>query len=167
MGAPPAFELTEEYLDDGFDPVVVRTDYTDGEAWRAVVAGLRSTWDEKSGAEVRFHLIDDPRWDGATVEEIVRAAAAVENLFVVFLADAVTMRSPSRALLALDLFADEDEDLDPVYYQEPIDNPPAREFRTVPGEVHAVQLDLALSNVDFHELAAMASEDPEGVFRPV
>ncbi|MCX5397700.1 hypothetical protein [Streptomyces sp. NBC_00102] len=165
MRALPAFELAEEYEDDGFDPVVVRTDYADDEAWRATVAGLRSPWGEDGEAEARFHLIDDPCWDGAGVEEVVRAAGVVENLVVLFLADAVTMRSPSRPLLALDLFADEGEDLDPAYYQELIDNPPVRAFRTVPGEVHAVQVNLALANVDFQEFAAMASEDPEGVLR--
>lgn len=165
MRALPAFELTGRNPADDFDPVVVRTDHTDDVAWRAVVAGLRSVWDEGSGAEVCFHLVDDPRWAGATAEEVARAAAAVEDLGVVFLADAVTMRSPSRSLLALNLFADEDEDLDPAFYQELIDNPPAREFRTVPGEVHGVHVNLALANVDFQELADMAREDPEGVFR--
>ncbi|WP_327176343.1 hypothetical protein OG599_14230 [Streptomyces sp. NBC_01335] len=72
-------------------------------------------------------------------------------------------RSATDAL-ALDLFADEDEDLDPAYYQELIDNPPAREFRTVPGEVHAVQVNLALG-LGFQEFADAASQDPEGVFR--
>ncbi|MFE1369736.1 hypothetical protein ACFW84_36620 [Streptomyces anulatus] len=35
-----------------------------------------------------------------------------------FLADGVTMRSPLRPLLALDLGADGNHDLNPVYYQE-------------------------------------------------
>ncbi|MGW0854850.1 DUF6924 domain-containing protein [Streptomyces sp. NPDC002690] len=98
----PAFEPAEGYADDGFDPVVIRTDYTDDEAWRATVAGLCSLWGEGSEVEAWFHLIDDP---------------------------------------------------------------PAREFRTVPGEVHGVQVGLALANVDFQECAGMASEDPEGVLR--
>ncbi|MEU1089499.1 hypothetical protein ABZ401_22235 [Streptomyces sp. NPDC005892] len=162
----PALELTGRDPADDFDPVIVRTDYTDDVAWRATVAALRSAWDGESGAEARFHLIDDPRWDGATTEELVRAAGAVENLSAVFLADAVTMRSSSRPLLALDLCADEDEELDHEYYQELIDNPPAREFRTVPGQVHALQLCLAVGNVSFPELAEAAAEDPEGVYRP-
>ncbi|WP_405458952.1 hypothetical protein OG786_17530 [Streptomyces sp. NBC_00101] len=165
MRVLPAFEPTGRDPADDVDPVIVRTDYTDEGAWRAVAAALRSAWDAESGAEARFHLIDDPRWDGATPEELVRAARGVENLSAVFVADAVTLRSSSRPLLALDLCADEDEDLDPAYYQELIDNPPAREFRTVPGEVHTVQLCLAVGNVSFPELAVMASQDAEGVLR--
>lgn len=123
MRVLPAFEPTGRDPADDVDPVIVRTDYTDEGAWRAVAAALRSAWDAESGAEARFHLIDDPRWDGATPEELVRAARGVENLSAVFVADAVTLRSSSRPLLALDLCADEDEDLDPAYYQELIDNP--------------------------------------------
>ncbi|WP_328721138.1 hypothetical protein OHT52_17410 [Streptomyces sp. NBC_00247] len=50
-------------------------------------------------------------------------------------------------------------------YGELIDNPPAREFRTVPGEVHTIQVSLAVGDLGFEELAEASTEDPEGVLR--
>jgi hypothetical protein len=44
---------------------------------------------------------------------------------VVFVADRMTVQSAQRALLALNVRADEEEDLDPMYYQELIDSAPA------------------------------------------
>ncbi|MFJ9890772.1 DUF6924 domain-containing protein [Streptomyces sp. NPDC091287] len=84
-----------------------------------------------------------------------------------FLADGVTMRSPLRPLLALDLGADDDQDVDPVYYQELIDSPPPREVRVVPDAVHMVHGNLQLANVDFPEFAEDAAADRDGVVRGV
>jgi hypothetical protein len=76
------------------------------------------------------------------------------------------MRSPHHALLTLNLLH-EDEDLDPMYYQELIDSPPAREFRTAPAAVHDVHANLSIGNMDFEEFAEEALADPEGILRPV
>ncbi|MCX5346059.1 hypothetical protein OG315_41205 [Streptomyces atratus] len=81
---------------------------------------------------------------------------------VMFVADRVTMRSADRAFLACDVWAEE-EDLDPKYYQELIDSPPRREFRTAPAAVHDVHANLSIANVDFEEIAQAAFDDPEGV----
>ncbi|WP_254875694.1 DUF6924 domain-containing protein [Streptomyces sp. CAI 127] len=104
---------------------------------------------------------------GVTGDEAVAAAARDEELSVVFLADEVTMRSPLRPLLALDLGADDDEDLDPMYYQELIDSPPPREVRVLPDAVHMVHGNLQLANVDFPEFVEDAAADPDGVVRDV
>ncbi|MFE5092244.1 DUF6924 domain-containing protein [Streptomyces sp. NPDC056638] len=51
------------------------------------------------------------------------------------------------------------------YYQELIDSPPPREFRTAPAAVHDVEVNLSIANMDFEELAEAASDDPTGVLR--
>ncbi len=53
----------------------------------------------------------------------------------------------------------------PEYYQELVDAPPPREFRTVPAGVHDVHANLSIANMDFEEYAHQALADPEGVFR--
>ncbi|GGW26521.1 hypothetical protein GCM10010381_08410 [Streptomyces xantholiticus] len=83
---------------------------------------------------------------------------------MVFLADGVTMRSEHRALLALDIDTEE-ADLDPAYYQELIDSPPPREFRTAPSGVHDIHANLSIANMDFEEFAEAASADPDGLYR--
>ncbi|MEU2072069.1 DUF6924 domain-containing protein [Streptomyces anulatus] len=149
---------------DEWAPLVIRTDYTDDVAWREVVAELERAAGGREW-ESPAHLVDDRRWDGVTSDEALVAAARDEELSVVFLADGVTMRSLPRPLLALDLGADDDQDLDPVYYQELIDSPPPREVRVVPDAVHMVHGNLQLANLDFPEFAEAAAADPEGVVR--
>ncbi|MGW1296584.1 DUF6924 domain-containing protein [Streptomyces sp. NPDC002533] len=112
-----------------------------------------------------MHLVDDRRWDGVTGDEALAAAARDEELSVVFLADGVTMRSPLRPLLALDLGADDDEGLDLVYCQELIDSPSPREARVVPDAVHMVHGNLQLANVDFSEFVEGADADSDGGVR--
>ncbi|MFH9369736.1 hypothetical protein [Streptomyces sp. or20] len=157
-------ELPEIVRADGWVPLVIRTDYTDDAAWREVIAELERVAGGREW-ESPVHLVDDRRWDGVTSDEALVAAARDEELSVVFLADGVTMRSPLRPLLALDLGADDDQDLDPVYYQELIDSPPPREVRVVPDAVHLVHGNLQLANVDFPEFAEEAAADPDGVVR--
>ncbi|MEV7373710.1 hypothetical protein AB0O51_22895 [Streptomyces sp. NPDC090301] len=61
----------------------------------------------------------------------------------------------------------EDEgDLDPVYYQELIDSPEPREFRTAPAAVHEIHVNLTLGTMDFAEFAAAASAERDQVLRP-
>ncbi|MEV6676989.1 hypothetical protein AB0N09_08985 [Streptomyces erythrochromogenes] len=148
---------------DEFSALVIRTDYDDEPAWRAVVAALHEQGVDGE-FEASVHVVDDPVWAGATPDAVVAAVGRDEDLSVVFIADGATMRSPHRALLALDLGAEE-EDLDPEYYRELVDSPPPREFRTVPAGVHDVHANLSIANMDFEEYAHEALADPEGVYR--
>ncbi|WP_257135435.1 DUF6924 domain-containing protein [Streptomyces sp. b94] len=144
---------------------MIRTDFTDDAAWREVVAELARAVEGERGWESAVHLVEDRRWEGVSGDLALAAAARDEELSVVFLADDVTMRSPLRPLLALDLGADDDQDLDPVYYQELIDSPPPREVRVVPDAVHMLHGNMQLANVDFAEFVEDAAADPDGVVR--
>ncbi|RKE02889.1 DUF6924 domain-containing protein [Streptomyces sp. TLI_171] len=153
---------------DEFAALIIRTDYTDEAAWRAVVEEVSRPWGMDGEYDAEIHLVDDPVWTGATAEAVVTAVMRDEYLSVVFVADDVTMKSARHALLVLDpVHEDEDEDLDPMYYQELIDSPPAREFRATPAAVHEVHANLSIANMDFQEFAAAALADPDGVLRPV
>ncbi|WP_324785868.1 DUF6924 domain-containing protein [Streptomyces sp. H51] len=151
---------------DEFAALIIRTDYDDEAAWRAVVAEVSRPWGSDGDYEADVHLVDDPAWAGATPEAVLIALRPDDELVVVFVADSATMQSAHHALLALDL-AHEDEDLDPMYYQELIDSPPVREFRTTPAAVHDVHGNLSIGNMDFEEFAQEAFTDPEGVLRPI
>ncbi|MFE0459454.1 DUF6924 domain-containing protein [Kitasatospora sp. NPDC058965] len=158
-------ELPEIIGRDEFAVLIVRTDYEDAAAWRAVVEEASRPSGLGGDYEAEIHLVDDPVWAGATAEAVIAAVKRDEDLSVVFIADDTTMKSAHHALLALDL-CHEDEDLDPMYYQELIDSPPAREFRSTPAAVHGVHANLSIANVDFHEFAESALADPDGVLRP-
>ncbi|MFE2210314.1 DUF6924 domain-containing protein [Streptomyces rubiginosohelvolus] len=158
-------ELPEIVRADEWAPLVIRTDYTDHAAWGEIVAALARAVEGERDWEAAVHLVEDRRWDGVTGDEALAAAARDGELSVVFLADDVTMRSPLRPLLALDLGADDDEDLDPAYYEELIGSPPPREVRVAPDAVHMVHGNLQLANVDFAEFVEDAAADPDGVVR--
>jgi hypothetical protein len=149
---------------DEFDALVIRTDYGSEAAWHAVLTELAQPWGDDGEFEAGIHVVDDPVWAGATPGEVLSAVRRDEGPSVVFLADAVTMRSEHPALLALDVGAEE-EDLDPVYYQELIDAPPPREFRTAPAGVHDIHANLSIANMDFEEYAEEASAHPDGLYR--
>ncbi|MFJ6518257.1 DUF6924 domain-containing protein [Streptomyces filamentosus] len=115
----------------------------------------------------RVQVVDAPAWSGATADEVLVVVDEDDYLGVVFLADRHTMQSPTRALLALSTVWEDEDDLDPVYYQELIESPEPREFRTAPAAVHSVHVNVTLGNMGFAEFAAAASAEPDQVLRPV
>lgn len=135
-----------------FDAVVIRTDHADERRWRALVATLPH----------HVHFVDDPSWSGASVEDVLTATADADDLSVVFLADATTMRSDPPALLALTTLRPEDCE-DDEDYARLIES--GHTFRTTPTGVPDIHANLSLGNVGFEEYAAWAGENSDGVYR--
>ncbi|MFE5710247.1 DUF6924 domain-containing protein [Streptomyces sp. NPDC056501] len=152
---------------DTFDALVIRTDFSDDESWKAVVGELRGPWGPSGEFPAGVRVVDAPAWSGATADEVLAAVDEDEYLSVVFLADLHTMQSPARALLALSTIWEDESDLDPVYYQELIESPEPREFRAAPAAVHDIHVNLTLGNMGFAEFAAAASTEPDQVLRPL
>ncbi|MFJ4339407.1 DUF6924 domain-containing protein [Streptomyces sp. NPDC088915] len=168
MTTPERFEraLPEIVGRDTFDALVIRTDFGDDETWNAVVDELRRPWGPSGEFPAGVQMADAPAWSGATATEVLAAVDEDEYLSVVFLADRDTMRSPVRSLLALTTVWEDVSGLDPVFYQELIDSPEPREFRTVPAAVHEIHTNLTLGTMDFAEFATAASAEPDQVLRP-
>ncbi|WP_235033032.1 YukJ family protein [Streptomyces sp. WAC05374] len=118
------------------------------------------SWDGPHEAHV--HLVDDPAWAGATVDEVLDTVRGDENLAVVFLADRTTMRTRPHALLAVTTLTREECVDDEDYARLTAFG---REFRTVPAGVHDIHANLGIGNLGFEEYAAWAHEDPEGIYR--
>ncbi|MFE8937930.1 DUF6924 domain-containing protein [Streptomyces sp. NPDC007872] len=152
---------------DMFDALVIRSDFSDDESWAAVVGELRRPWGPDGEFLARVHVVDAPAWSGATADEVLAAVDEDEDLSVAFLADRHTMQSPTRSLLALSTVWEDEGDLDPVFYQELVESPEPREFRTVPAAVHSVHVNVTLGNMGFAEFATTASAEPDRVLRPV
>ncbi|MFE3269979.1 DUF6924 domain-containing protein [Streptomyces sp. NPDC059215] len=149
---------------DEFDALVVRTDYHDDVSWRAVTTALAEPWAPGGDGQYTagLHLVDDPAWAEAGVDDVVAAVRADENLPVVFLADGTTMRAAHHALLAVTTLTreecEDDED-----HRRLVEY--GRAFRTVPAGVHDIHANLSIGNLGFEEYAAMAHDEPEGVYR--
>ncbi|WP_331769900.1 hypothetical protein OG948_40000 (plasmid) [Embleya sp. NBC_00888] len=156
MRALPVIDGREVY-----GALIVRTDYGDEAAWRAVMAKLAQPWGPDGEYEAVAHVMDDPVWADATPDEV--AASADDRLGAVFLADGTTMREPDHALLAVELRFGK-----PWGGKEGPNEWVAlgRRFRTEPRMVHTIHANLSIANMDFEEYAAAAGADPEGVLRP-
>ena len=146
---------------DEFAALVVRTDYDDDQAWRDTVAALMEPWGDRP-YEARVHLVDDQAWAGATVDDVLTAVRADEDLAVVFLADRATMQDATHALLTVTTLTRE-ECVDDEDYEQLTEF--GREFRTAPAGVHDVHANLSIGNLGFEEYAAWAHDDPEGIYR--
>lgn len=146
---------------DEFDALVVRTDYHDAQAWQDVMTALTEPYGD-GPHEAHVHLVDDPVWAGATVDEVLNAVRGDENLAVVFLADRTTMRTGPHAVLAVTTLTRE-ECVDDEDYARLTEF--GVEFRTVPAGVHDIHANLGIGNLGFEEYAAWAHDDPEGIYR--
>ncbi|MDX2709860.1 hypothetical protein PV350_44780 [Streptomyces sp. PA03-6a] len=150
---------------DSFDPLVIRTDYRDDQAWEVVKSALAEPFgDFKNPAA---WIVDDPSWSDVNVDEALEAFHANDSLVeksapVFFLADQLTMQSGHHALMAVstvtqDDFEDEEEYEEAMAY--------GRTFRATPHGVHMIHVNLETVNMDFEEFAAMADEDDEDIYR--
>jgi hypothetical protein len=148
-----------------FDPVIIRTDYSDERAWQEVVAALMASRPGPLGdgtIEPSVHIVDDPAWAEAGVDEVLAAVSTDECLTVVFLADQKAMQSHHHGLLAVSVVTRERLEDDKAYEAMIAFG---REFRTVPAGVHEIHANLEIANMDFDEFAEAAHSDPEGVYR--
>ncbi|MFJ7073684.1 DUF6924 domain-containing protein [Streptomyces sp. NPDC098781] len=137
------------------EALVVRTDFSDDEAWRSIVELLAEPDGEYA---VRSHLVDDRAFGSASPEEVALSTIGGDpGLEVVFVADSAAMAG-EHALLAVstreeELDEDDDEELGP-------------EFRLLPALVNEMHVNLAIGHLDFWEYAYTAAQDPRHILRP-
>jgi hypothetical protein len=132
---------------DGMNPLVVRTDFTDEDAWGRVVRELRvPVYDNP----VEPCLISDPRYAGAPTGRVlqdVRTALPEPDLpEAVFIADSTTMHGTGHPLLAVSTEWDgepcEEDEEDFVM-----------QFRLLPNAAVVISINLGLGNMDFEDFA--------------
>lgn len=138
--------------------LVVRTDYSDDDAWQIVVELLTAPQQPDDYEPVNY-FVDDPAWQGANVDEVL--AVAPDAGGVVFIADAETMLEPYALLAANTVTRADCEDDDEFDYEMEF----GREFRLLPAGVRDVSANLFVANMDFPEFAAMAQNDPTGRYQ--
>lgn len=144
-----------------FSALIIRTDYRDEQAWQAVVTALEQPWGTGE-FEALVHIVNDPIWAEATVDEVLAAVSLDDNLSVVFLADELTQQAEPHALLAVTTISREECE-DAEEYEQLTEF--GRWFRTEPAGVHDIHANLSIANLGFEEYAAAAQEDPTGIFR--
>ncbi len=138
--------------------LIIRTDYSDEQAWAVVKAELMRSWGD-GDFEPYVHIADDPKWAGCTPARILAAASAEEELSVVFLADRDAMREGPGSLLAVAVLSREECESDEEFEAE------GGKFRTVPAGVNEIHANLVIANLSFGDFKEAAEADPQGIFR--
>ena len=126
------------------DTLLLRTDFSDDDAWADLCEAIQQPSEE--GFRAFVDCISDPTYDGLTVEQLVILAPKGGDYTFAFLADRVTLTNPELPVLVVDLY---DE--------------PGRTFRVIPSELWGVENNLSLANMDYAEFAECV--DADGVFR--
>jgi hypothetical protein len=132
---------------DELSPLVIRTDFTDEDAWNRVVEELQEPWMEN---ESEPYLISEPAYDGVPAERILKAVLAalpeLELPGAVFIADATTMREKKHPLLAIST----EWDGEPFAQDE---DAFTTQFRIRPNAAIEVSCNLGIANMDFGDFA--------------
>jgi hypothetical protein len=123
------------------DTLLIRTDFSDEEAWQALATAVATPNEDDFRAYV--HVVDDPAYRDLAPEQI--AALAPDSLLL-FVVDKAALTSPGRPVLALYLTEDGREHV-----------------RVVVEELWSIENNLSLANMDWEEFTEAADED--GVFR--
>jgi hypothetical protein len=125
--------------------LLVRTDFTNDDAWRGV-------WDQalresEDGFRAYLEPVSDPAFDGASWEQVKAAVPANDHgASVLFIADSMALTRPDHPVLVVDLLDDD-----------------RRPFRCIPPELWAIDNNLNIANMDWAEFADAVDES--GVFR--
>jgi len=123
--------------------LVLRTDYSDQEAWESVAAAIqRPVGDFRA----RVTFLSAPEYDGTTTEQLPSLIPKGFNYSFMFVVDKVSLAHPEHPILAVDLGVT-----------------PCRTFRVIPSEMWSIENNLSLANMDFSEFADAVGQD--GIFR--
>lgn len=163
-------QLLAEAL-SGHSTPLIRTDFTNNPAWRAVITELSKPIDfdrpdnPDPGEEAyRANLlpIDDRSFEGITAADLGRMFTATDDSFgYVILADS---RAMAEALSGGELTVEYvDLSLSDPEDAELFDSYMGRAFRVAAPEIASIETNLSIANLDFSDFAD--ATDPDGVFR--
>ncbi|MEU3272484.1 hypothetical protein ABZ639_16705 [Saccharomonospora sp. NPDC006951] len=116
---------------------LLRTDFTDDDAWSALLTEVGDDW---------LTVMPDPAHEGLPVPELISLVPEGRRYPVLAVADNVTFSSADRTLLLVD-----------------VDEEPGRSFRAVPEAFRSAIGNLAIENLSFDDYLGML--DDSGVYR--
>jgi hypothetical protein len=126
--------------------LLVRTDFTSEDAWRAVCDDALREYED--GFQAYLEPVSDPGFEGAGWETVRTAVPSGDHgVSVLFIADSTTLASPDHPVLAVDL----------------LDGHGRRPFRCIPPELWAVENNLNIANIAWEDFADEVDES--GVYR--
>jgi hypothetical protein len=134
-------------LPDTEDSLVLRTDFSDDDAWTGICREIQAPYGED---EFRAYVtcVSDPAFEGLSISELTALFLRSSHSFM-FVVDRRALTDAEHPILVM--APDEEQSkLKPT-------------FRVIPSKMWAVQNNLDLANMDYEDYANNA--DADGVFR--
>jgi hypothetical protein len=133
-------------LPDTKNPLVLRIDFSDQDAWEKICTAVREPVDDFQ-AYVEFLV--DISYQDITKEQLLELVPSEYEHSFIILVDRETVSSPEFPLLIIDLGRDFGDF--------------GREFRAIPSQIQGIENNLSIGNMSFYEFADNVDDD--GVFR--
>lgn len=147
---PPGREMPLKSLPQADDTLLIRTDFSDSSAWRALHREIMTP--NEDGFRANVHIVDDPAYRDATIEQVILLAPAGADLMIV--ADQTALTSPGMPLLAV-LRNEEGSGDDTEQDHE--------ELRVIAKELWSIENNISIGNMDWEEFVDASEGD--NVFR--
>ncbi|MDB6004377.1 MAG: hypothetical protein JWR15_1364 [Prosthecobacter sp.] len=126
-------------------PLVLRTDFTDDQAWSPLCA-LISSPIGRDGFQAQVTFVDDPSFAGVAPEVLLTCIPGDHPHSFVVIADRATFSEAEQPMLVMDLLDQR-----------------GRTFRALPTRIQAIENNLSIGNMGFAEFAEAVEGD--GIFR--
>jgi tetratricopeptide (TPR) repeat protein len=123
--------------------LVLRTDFSDEVAWKAVCTSIKEAGGE---FQAQVEIVDDPNFERITADQLATSFASEATPSFAFIVDKLTLTNLVQPILVVDL-----------------QNESARTFRVTPAALWAVENNLSIGNMEFEEFATAVEAD--GIFR--
>jgi hypothetical protein len=127
---------------------VLRTDFSDDAAWEAICDEMQQPSSE--GFEARVELIDDRKFHGLSKQQLLSAVPKDYPHTFIIVVDRKAIADKEHPVLIVNLY-------------DGLGSEVGAEFRSLPSEVHAIENNLSIANMDFGDFAGAV--DANGVYR--
>lgn len=139
--------MDQKQLPKSNNPLVVRTDFENQQAWKTVCKLIRAPVPAPGDTFYAYvQFLEDVAFRGLATEQLLARVPGDYNHSFLFVVDSTAVSHPEFPILVIDLRR--------VY---------GRNFRAIPAAIQAIENNLSISNMDFSEFAAAVDED--GIFR--
>jgi hypothetical protein len=129
------------------DPLVVRTDFKNQQAWDAICELIRAPVHE--GGET-FHayveFLESAEHRDISTEELLQTRLPDYKQKFLFIVDEACVSNPDFPILVVDLYKSR-----------------GRSFRAIPSQIQSIENNLSIANMDFEDFAEAV--DKNGIFR--
>jgi len=127
---------------------VLRTDFSDAATWETICDEIQQPSPE--GFEAHVEFIDDRTFDALSKQQLLAAVPKDYPHIFIIIVDRKAISDEEHPLLVVNLY-------------DGLGSKVGEQFRALPSEIHAIENNLSIANMDFADFAGAV--DGDGIFR--